>query len=246
MRRSFAIIPARSGSKGIPKKNLQLLYEYNLLEISILAALESGIFESIYVSSDGPAIIKNTQDLAKKSIQKNKIKYIIRPPRISKCHSKTEECIAHFLLKEKDGIKEDDFIYLLQPTSPFRNEDLIANFSSEMLASGCKTGFTANATTPFLWLKGSPLYNIKNRKMRQMYSDDELYWHEDGNIFAFTKKSFLENMNRIDENPFIYKNSQLRSMQIDSMFDLDYCRYICEKDIGVNNWLLKLANLLQK
>lgn len=246
MSRNFAIIPARSGSKGIFKKNIQLLYEYSLLQMSILAALESGIFESIYVSSDGPAIIKNAQDLARRAVQKNKIKWIIRPSQISGCNSKTEECIAHFLVKEKDGIREDDFVYLLQPTSPFRNDNLIASFSSEMSRSGCSTGFTASATTPFLWLKKSPLYDIKNRKMRQMYSDDELYWHEDGNIFAFTKKSFLENSNRLDEKPFIYKNNQLRSMQIDSMFDLDYCRYICEKDIGVKNWIHNLANLLQK
>ena len=50
--RSIAIIPARSGSKGLPNKNIKLLHGKPLLAYTIEAAIQSGCFAEIMVSTD--------------------------------------------------------------------------------------------------------------------------------------------------------------------------------------------------
>ena len=50
--RSIAIIPARSGSKGLPDKNIRPLNGKPLLAYSIEAALASGLFDTVHVSTD--------------------------------------------------------------------------------------------------------------------------------------------------------------------------------------------------
>lgn len=246
MKKSFALIPARHGSKGIKNKNLQFLNDLNLLEISILAALQSNIFSKIYISSNGKDIINCAKDIAYHTKSEKIIEIIWRPEEISSDYSTTEQAISHFINYANSEIYKDDLIYLLQPTSPFRNNGLIYNFHNKFLNSGCKTGFTGTKTTPFLWFKNKPCYDIKNRKMRQSYAEDEFYYHEDGNIYVFTKSVFEKNQNRIDENPFIYGIEDIRSIQIDTINDLNYCRYLCEKDNSIILWNKTLVNLLQK
>jgi CMP-N-acetylneuraminic acid synthetase len=73
-----------------------------------------------------------------------------------------------------------------------------------------------------------------------------LFYHEDGNIFAFQHYVFKSLNNRLDANPFIYETNDIQSLQIDTEFDLDYCSYICEKDVGVVEWTNSLARLLQR
>ena len=53
--RSIAIIPARSGSKGLPDKNIKPLNGKPLLAYSIEAALASGMFDTVHVSTDSGA-----------------------------------------------------------------------------------------------------------------------------------------------------------------------------------------------
>lgn len=60
--RSIAIIPARGGSKRIPKKNIKLFYEKPIISYSIKAAIDSGIFDEVMVSTDNLEIA----DLSKK------------------------------------------------------------------------------------------------------------------------------------------------------------------------------------
>ena len=50
--KNIAIIPARSGSKGLKDKNIRLLNEKPLLAYSVEAALESGVFDEVMVSTD--------------------------------------------------------------------------------------------------------------------------------------------------------------------------------------------------
>ncbi len=52
----LAIIPARGGSKGVPRKNVRLLGNKPLIEYSIDAAIESNVFEKIVVSTDDEEI----------------------------------------------------------------------------------------------------------------------------------------------------------------------------------------------
>ena len=58
MKNAVCIIPARGGSKRIPKKNIKLFYGKPLIAYSIEVALDSGLFEKVVVSTDNEAIAK--------------------------------------------------------------------------------------------------------------------------------------------------------------------------------------------
>jgi CMP-N,N'-diacetyllegionaminic acid synthase len=113
------LIPARSGSKGIPRKNLQIINGNTLVEISIKQALKVVSPNNIYVSSDSHEILEYAENL--------KVNCVLRSDRESSDTSDANIVVEHFIQnKFLSDSKKDSLVYL-QPTSPFRDSDLILN-----------------------------------------------------------------------------------------------------------------------
>jgi CMP-N-acetylneuraminic acid synthetase len=115
----FFLIPARAGSKGIPRKNLQRIKNRTLIEIAIEQALKVGNPENIYVSSDSLDILKYAEGL--------KVKTLLRSPRESSDTADANMVVSHFIDSNSLSNFPKTTIVYLQPTSPFRNSDLIVN-----------------------------------------------------------------------------------------------------------------------
>ena len=107
----IAIIPARGGSKGIPRKNLVNFSGKPLMQWSIDAALKSKYITDVVVSSDDDEIL-NVAQLNKEVL------IIKRPKELAQDTSKTAPVLTHVL----ESLKEVkfDYLILLQPTSPLR------------------------------------------------------------------------------------------------------------------------------
>ncbi|RCS27063.1 acylneuraminate cytidylyltransferase family protein [Polaribacter sp. WD7] len=112
--RVLAVIPARGGSKGIPKKNIINFFGKPLLHWSIDSAIASKFITDVAVSSDDDHILQ----IAK---QNKEIIAIKRPIELAKDTSKTEPVIVHAL--NHLGKNNFDYIILLQPTSPLRTSE---------------------------------------------------------------------------------------------------------------------------
>ena len=113
---TLAIIPARSGSKGIINKNLQTIDNKSLLQISVEVALQVNEIDKLVVSTDSPLYA----ELGKKFGAEVPF---LRPEDISGPEATATMVIRHALEHyRKSGENFDQVIYL-QPTSPFRNED---------------------------------------------------------------------------------------------------------------------------
>ena len=97
----LALIPARGGSKGIPKKNIRLLAGKPLIEYTIDAAKKSKFLNYIVISTDDNDIAACAEE--------NGVKVIIRPSAIAKDESPIIDTITHTImtLKEKDGFLPD-------------------------------------------------------------------------------------------------------------------------------------------
>jgi len=110
----LAIIPARGGSKGIPKKNIKLLAGKPLIAYTCQAAKKSNLIDRVIVSTDDPKIAK----VAKR--YKVEIPFI-RPANISRDSTPAIAVCNHALkwLEKNENYKPDAIIYL-QPTSPLR------------------------------------------------------------------------------------------------------------------------------
>lgn len=122
MTKNIAIIPARSGSKGLPHKNIKELCGKPLMAYSIEAAIKSGKFDEVMVSTDSAEYA----DIA--------VKYganvpFLRSEKMSGDTASSWDTVKEVLENYKGLGKEFDNVCLLQPTSPLRDcDDIIGAF----------------------------------------------------------------------------------------------------------------------
>lgn len=114
--RSIAIIPARSGSKGLPDKNIRPLNGKPLLAYSIEAALASGLFDTVHVSTDS----ERYADIAR---QYGADEPFLRSAETSSDTASSEDAIREVLRRYEEMGQRFDAFMLLQPTSPLRTAD---------------------------------------------------------------------------------------------------------------------------
>jgi CMP-N,N'-diacetyllegionaminic acid synthase len=114
----LGIIPARGGSKGIPKKNIKNLGGKPLLEYTVKAALESKLLSRVILSSDDSEIIKIAENLGLEVP-------FIRPKNLAQDDTPSISVIKHALEFYMSHNEKFDAVCILQVTSPFREEDLI-------------------------------------------------------------------------------------------------------------------------
>ena len=115
----IAIIPARGGSKGIPRKNIKKLGSKPLIAYTIEEALKSKCLDHVFVSTEDPEIANISKEYGAQVID--------RPASLAKDTSKTVNAVLHAIeYLERDGIHPHTVV-LLQPTSPLRDvEDIDA------------------------------------------------------------------------------------------------------------------------
>lgn len=111
----IAIIPARGGSKGVPKKNIALLGGYPLIAYSIVAAKLSSQIERVIVSTD-------SKEIAEIALKFGAEVPFLRPSEFAQDHSTDAEFFLHAIawLREHEGVVAEMMVFL-RPTTPFRN-----------------------------------------------------------------------------------------------------------------------------
>lgn len=106
-----AIIPARNGSKSIVNKNLQKLRGKSLVQLAIDSALECGKFAEVVVTTDIPVLMDELS-------MRKEITLINRDPALCTDASLMSNTVLDVLYRTQ--YSHEDFLWLLQPTSPFR------------------------------------------------------------------------------------------------------------------------------
>jgi CMP-N-acetylneuraminic acid synthetase len=209
---TIAIIPARGGSKGIPRKNLLKIKGISLLERSINCAINAGI-KHVYVSTDN-------HEIAEAAVSLN-AKVIKRPSELSGDTNSSESAVTHAL--EEILVQGDllvSSVAFLQATSPFtRSVDLIRGI--RMLTQD-NSVFSAVPFHNFLWTQNAdtwePLGHAKNqRTMRQQLPPTVM---ETGNFYLFPVRSFLAQGTRFCNVPIPVLIDPLTTLQVDSPEDL--------------------------
>jgi CMP-N-acetylneuraminic acid synthetase len=121
-----ALIPARSGSKRVPDKNIRLLAGHPLIAYSIAAALQSKVFDKVLVSTDS----ERYADIAR--YYGAEVPFM-RPPTIAGDTSPDIEWVAYTLKRLRDSGQGYDCFSILRPTSPFRLPETIRRAWQEFL-----------------------------------------------------------------------------------------------------------------
>jgi CMP-N-acetylneuraminic acid synthetase len=116
---NIALIPARSGSKRIPGKNIRILNGQPLISYSILAAIKSNQFTEVIVSTDSKEIANIAKSYGA-SVP------CLRPNKLAQDLSCDIDWVHHALTRlVKTSLKEINFVAILRPTSPLRKDSTI-------------------------------------------------------------------------------------------------------------------------
>jgi CMP-N,N'-diacetyllegionaminic acid synthase len=115
----YALIPARSQSKGVPDKNIRLFEGKPLIAYSIKAAINSNLIDRVIVSTDSQSYKEVAENFGAEVP-------FIRPYEISQDDSTDIECFRHAInwLSENEGHVPSYFVHL-RPTTPLRDPDII-------------------------------------------------------------------------------------------------------------------------
>jgi len=113
----IAIIPARGGSKGLPRKNVLNVCGKPLIGWSIEKALKSKHVDVVLVTTD-------SEEIAEVARRFGAEVPFLRPAELATDRSSTYDAIRHALAHYRDGAKREfDYTVLLEPTSPLREDD---------------------------------------------------------------------------------------------------------------------------
>ena len=155
----YSIIPARSGSKGVPGKNIRLLGGYPLIAYSIAASKMSRSIQRTIVSTD-------TEEIAKIARSFGAQVPFLRPAEYAADRSLDIDFVLHALKWLKENNEEPpDYLVNLRPTTPLRDPQLIdravEDFKRTPTADSMRSGHPA-AESPMKWFKLEDSIYFKN------------------------------------------------------------------------------------
>jgi CMP-N,N'-diacetyllegionaminic acid synthase len=216
-------IPARGGSKGIPHKNIKELHGKPLIYYSIDIARYFADDKDICVSSDSEEIIK----VVKKY---NLDVPFTRPAHLATDESPTEEAIKHALdFYESKGIYYD-VVVLLQPTSPFRKKeqvaDAIAKFRLEidMVVSVSET--KANPYFVLFEEDESGYITISKKGNFQRRQDCPKVWQINGAVYVINTASLKHQPIKDFKKIIKSEMPAINSVDIDNELDWTWAEFL--------------------
>lgn len=225
--KNICVIGARSGSKSIINKNLQSIEGKSLLRICAEKAIQSKLFDQIYVSSDEPKYEAEILNL-------DKINFVLRPKAISLDDSFEGDYIRHVV--EKFGLSDDNnIIARMQCTSPFQSiKSMTESLKMLRQTESCDSVqiITETPTSVYKSLKFKldsmflePAYQngILGPENRQSFS--KTYFR---NNFYALPVSNLHNSPYLGPNCFGFVGEDRESIDIDNPFDLKVARALAK------------------
>ena len=223
----LAIIPARSGSKGLPGKNTKLLCNKPMIGYSIQEALKSKFITRVIVSTDDQSIYDLSIELGAKES-------FLRPGYLAEDESLAIDNYKYTLkrLEESTQEKINSFV-VLQPTSPLRTvEDidgainLFLERDADSVISYCKESH------PVLWHK----FIKEDGMLESIFADERLAnrqeyresYYPNGAVYVF-KHSLIAQGLYHSSKTFPYIMPRSRSVDVDTLEDFEYAEYLMRK-----------------
>ncbi|MDC1007657.1 acylneuraminate cytidylyltransferase family protein [Gammaproteobacteria bacterium] len=240
MNKIFAIIPARSGSKGVKDKNIKNLCGHSLLEWSINAAIKSKLIDRVFISTD-------SEEYARIGIKSGAEAPFIRPDNISGDTSSDFDFVIHAINEFKKLNVCPEYIVHIRPTTPIRDPELIdeaislfqENQEFHSLRSVHLMSESSYKTLEINDGTLTPLSLFNDERLdanapRQSFPDT---YQANGYVDVLSTKFILQN-NEIHGKkilPFITEPA----FELDSIEDFGYLEYLASNSKGIMNKLFK-------
>jgi len=212
----LAIIPARGGSKGIPRKNVQPLGGKPLLAHTIDAAKAAKFISRVVVSTDDQEISSVAKSYG--------AEVIWRPKELSDSKSSSESALLHALefLRNSENYSPDILVFL-QCTSPFTSS---ADIDGAVQTLSEKNADSVLAVTPFhsfIWEydeSGNAVGINHDKSIRKLRQEQTNQYFETGAIYVLKLAGFVEAKHRFFGKTSMFVIPRERSVDIDEPVDL--------------------------
>ena len=213
----LALIPARGGSKGLPRKNIRLLYGKPLIAWSIEQAKESKFVDKVIVSTDDSEIAKISKEYGAEIP-------FIRPQELATDEIKCIDVILH-AIDFMNKIDTYDIVLLLQPTSPLRipkdidnSIELLFEKKAKAIISVCETEHHPHQTNT-LPDDGSMKDFRENENLNKNRQDFGKFYIDDGAIYLGFCTFLKKQRSFFGEGAFAYVIPKDRAVDVDSEAD---------------------------
>jgi len=218
---TIAIIPARGGSKGIPRKNIKHLDDKPLITYTIDAALDSVKVDEVIVSTDDKEIGKVAAD-AGATVP------FLRPAELAEDDTPTEPVITHALNNVSEEYQQ---LILLQPTSPLRTATHVTEALQQYRSQDANSLLSVVPTHSYRWVRtadGAKQVNYDGNRDRRQDKTPE--YEENGAIYVTDCESFLRTENLTAGRTILYVMDEQESIDIDTPIDLWLAEEILQYD----------------
>lgn len=230
--KNLAIIPARSGSKGIKDKNIKKIEGVPLLAYSIDAAKGANMFDTVMVSTDS----EKYANIARK--------YGAEVPFLRSKENSGDNAGSWQVVEEvleyyyRNGVVFDT-VCLLQPTSPLRTaEDIVRGYelfnnkNADAITSVCEVDHSP------LWTMVLPedgsLEEFRNKMQNLPRQKLDRYYRLNGALYIKKIKYNEKKCVLLDKKEYAYIMERCASIDIDTIDDFEYAAFLIRKEIKID------------
>ena len=215
----LAVIPARGGSKGIPRKNVRLMHGKPLIYYSIQNALSCSYIDDVVVSSDDEEILSIAAMY--------NVKAMNRDSALAQDAVTLDPVIYDAMIRmEQETGKHYDVVITLQATSPLLSAGTLDSAVKSFLESDFDTYISAVNKPHLSWTKkdGKCVPNYEKRLNRQQLPPNFL----EAGAFLITKREYMSENNRIGQKVSVFDMPEKEAIDIDSYADW----MVCEQELS--------------
>ncbi|MFD1037192.1 cytidylyltransferase domain-containing protein [Virgibacillus byunsanensis] len=223
----LAIIPARGGSKGIPKKNIKQIAGKPLIAWTIEEALKSKYIDRLVVSTEDEEIASISKSFGAEVP-------FLRPDTLSKDTTPGIEPILHAI----ENLPGFDYVLMLQPTSPLRTVEDVDGIIEWMIEKEYQTAVSIclSDKTPswmFQLTNDSNLESVVQEEVTVRRQESKNVYALNGALYLISSKELSEFKSFFTNNTKGYVMPKERSFDIDDLVDFQICENFLELKTGI-------------
>jgi CMP-N-acetylneuraminic acid synthetase len=209
-------IPAREGSKRVPRKNIRLMAGSPMISYVIKAALESEIADHVYVNTDAVEIIEYVNE------KHDQVNIYKREEQLASDTASSDQ----FNIDIINSLQPDTLV-MINPVCPLIESSDIADAMAAYRSSDCDTLITCSTTQMQTFCNGNPI-NIKVDEQLAPSQDNDLVQVLNWAITIWDVKKFKERFDKLGyavlgENRLLHSIDHLKSFKVSEEKDFQVC-----------------------
>jgi YrbI family 3-deoxy-D-manno-octulosonate 8-phosphate phosphatase len=221
----LTIIPARGGSKGVPRKNLALVNGLPLIQRTVRAARHSSAVSRVVVSTEDPQIAAAAREAGAEIVE--------RPLELAGDAASSEAVLLQVLevLAETEGYRPE-LVVFMQCTSPLTTAADVDGAIDALLQQQADCALTVAPSRGFLWRVGEQgaegINHDHRRRLRRQ--ERELEFLETGAVYVMRTEGLKRARHRFFGKIAMFEVPEASMVEVDTPFDLQIARVLAERE----------------